>query len=71
MTNEMVGASQTLMTIKDLADRLTCSTRTLRRLHDSGRMPAAIRLGNLLRWDRAVIERWIAGGCPDCREDGR
>lgn len=49
--------------VKTLAAMLSCSTRHLRRLRDSGRMPAPVRLGSLLRWRVAEIEAWVAGGC--------
>lgn len=44
-----------------------CSTRHVYRLADSGRMPKPIKLGALIRWPRAVIEQWIADGCPHVR----
>ncbi|HED53176.1 MAG TPA: DNA-binding protein [Phycisphaerales bacterium] len=53
-----------LLTVGDVAERLSCSTRTVYRLSDSGQMPRPIRLGALVRWDGAVIDRWIAEGCP-------
>jgi len=53
-----------LMTINEVARLLNCSTRTVYRLNDAGRMPRPVRLGSLLRWNRQEIERWIADGCP-------
>ncbi len=44
-----------------------CSQRHIYRLCNSGRMPRPIKLGALSRWNRAVIESWIADGCPWCR----
>lgn len=44
-----------------------CSPRTIRRLADAGRMPRPIKLGGLLRFQRAVVEQWIVAGCPNCR----
>lgn len=49
------------------------SPRHIRRLADSGRMPAPIKLGALLRWPAETgdpmtgIHNWISAGCPDCR----
>jgi predicted DNA-binding transcriptional regulator AlpA len=49
------------------------SPRHIRRLADSGRMPAPIKLGALLRWPSQTgdpltgIHDWITAGCPDCR----
>lgn len=53
-----------MFTAHDVARLLACSPRTVYRLADAGRMPAAIRLGSLIRWPRAAIEAWIAEGCP-------
>jgi len=52
------------MTINDVARLLNCSTRTVYRLNDAGRMPRPVRLGSLVRWNRTEIEQWIADGCP-------
>jgi excisionase family DNA binding protein len=57
-----------MLTVHDVAGMLNCSTRTVYRLIDSGRMPRPVRLGALVRWPRADIESWIALGCP--RADG-
>ncbi len=53
--------------VKALSLRLTCSPRHCRRLADCGRMPQPLKLGALLRWNRAEIEEWIAGGCKPVR----
>lgn len=57
-----------LLTVRDVAGLLHCSPRTVYRLADSGRMPGPVRLGALVRWPGAVIEQWIAEGCPNCRK---
>jgi excisionase family DNA binding protein len=44
-----------------------CSTRHIYRLSDSGRMPLPLRLGSLVRWNRAQIQEWIDAGCPKVR----
>ena len=59
-----------LINIDLLAKRLSCSSRHIRRLVDSGRIPRPIKLGALLRWIRADIDHWIAAGCPTCRKGG-
>lgn len=51
----------------ELAAILKCSPRTVYRLVDAGRMPPPVRLGGLIRWNQAVINEWIAKGCPACR----
>ncbi|MGI6418231.1 MAG: helix-turn-helix transcriptional regulator [Thermoguttaceae bacterium] len=64
-----------LMPIQRVAEMLGCSTRKIYSLVESRMMPAPIRLGGSIRWDRDVIDRWIASGCPscegkDCQEGG-
>lgn len=53
-----------LLDVRAVAATLSCSPRHVIRLSEAGRMPAPIRLGTLLRWNRALIEQWIAAGCP-------
>ena len=59
-----------LLTVDDVAGLLTCSTRHVWRLADSGQMPRPVKLGGLRRWHPATLESWIAKGCPDLREGG-
>jgi len=59
-----------MMTVQDVAEALNCSTRTVYRLADAGRMPRPVKLGALVRWPRAAVEEWIADGCPSCRGRG-
>ena len=47
-----------------VAALLGCSAKHVVRLADSGRMPAPVRLGWLVRWRRDDIARWVAEGCP-------
>ena len=62
------GHGRAMISIDDVATKyLGCSTRHVQRLADSGRMPRPIKLGALIRWQRAVIEQWIADGCPNVR----
>jgi predicted DNA-binding transcriptional regulator AlpA len=53
-----------LLDVKAVACLLTCSTRHVYRLADSGLMPQPVKVGALVRWPRPVIEQWIASGCP-------
>jgi excisionase family DNA binding protein len=62
------GTSSAMLDVKNLAAILACSTRTVYRLADGGKMPPPVKLGSLVRWNRAVIEKWIGAGCPSCRE---
>jgi excisionase family DNA binding protein len=60
-----------LIDVKAVAGLLDCSERHVWRLADRGAMPAAVRLGALVRWDRAAILAWIAGGCQPVRQGVR
>jgi predicted DNA-binding transcriptional regulator AlpA len=60
-----------LIDVVAVANKLTCSTRHVRRLADAGKLPPPLKLGNLVRWNRQVIEDWISAGCPNCRRAGR
>lgn len=62
------GRRRAMMSVDDVAEELNCSSRHVRRLADSARMPKPIRLGSLVRWPRSAIEQWIADGCPNCRK---
>lgn len=61
-------ASAKLLDVAAVATMLGCSQRHVYRLSDAGRMPAPIRLGWLVRWDRAALCNWIDAGCPSCRK---
>ena len=56
-----------LLDTNAVAQFLSCSTRHVYRLADSGRMPRPLKLGALVRWDRLELEKWLADGCPKCR----
>lgn len=56
-----------LLTVKQVAVKLGCSSRTVYRLSDGGRMPHPLKVGGLVRWRTGDIEEWISTGCPDCR----
>ena len=61
----MVGVAQTeqLLTVMDVASLLKCSKRQVCRLADSGRMPAPVRVGRLVRWRSDELAGWIRDGC--------
>ncbi|MCC5831107.1 MAG: helix-turn-helix domain-containing protein [Phycisphaeraceae bacterium] len=63
------GVLPAMLTIDQVARLLNCSTRTVYRLNDAGRMPRPVRLGSLVRWNRSEIEQWIADGCPAVKGD--
>lgn len=56
-----------LMNVEDLSALLSCSTRTIRRMADSGQMPRPVRLSSsLVRWRRSDIDAWLDAACPRC-----
>lgn len=50
-----------LISLQNLADRLSVSHKTVRRMHNAHRLPDPIRLpgSNLLRWRLKDIEQWL------------
>lgn len=55
------------LNVKQTAALLVCSPRTCYRLADAGLMPRPHKLGALVRWSKADLEKWIADGCPKVR----
>ena len=49
-----------LLSSADLSRMLGISRRHVCRLRDTGRLPAPIRLGKLIRWRKVTIETWLA-----------
>ncbi len=62
------GVNAALYSINEVAGILGCSTRHVRRLVDTRRIPQPIKLGALLRWIKTDIDQWIAAGCPHCKK---
>lgn len=60
--------SAALLDVRGLAALLDCSPRHCYRLADSGKLPAPLKLGALVRWRRQEILDWLAAGCPSCRK---
>lgn len=56
-----------LLDVNQVAALLGCSPRHVYRLVDAGKMPQPVRLGALVRWSRASLSEWIAGGCKAVR----
>lgn len=56
-----------LLDVQAVAALLGCSPRHVYRLSDAGRMPAPVKLGALVRWQKTAVEDWITAGCPSCR----
>jgi len=59
--------SAKLLDVRTVADLLGCSTRHVYRLSDTGKMPAPVKLGFLVRWSASSICAWIDEGCPAVR----
>lgn len=57
-----------LIDVKEFAAKLGCCPKHIRRMADSGRCPPPIHLGALQRWNRQVVDDWIAAGCPVVRQ---
>jgi len=60
-------AEKPLIDVKEFAAKLGCCPKHIRRMADSGRCPPSIQLGGLHRWNRQVVDDWIAAGCPVVR----
>jgi prophage regulatory protein len=56
-----------LLAVDGVAELLACSSRSVYRLSDSGRMPRPLKIGGMVRWSAAAVREWIDSGCPDCR----
>jgi len=59
--------SASLIDIQAVAKMLSCSTRSISRLTETGKIPAPVRVGSLKRWRKVEIEAWIEQGCPRVR----
>ena len=59
-----------LLDVQTVAALLDCSPRHVYRLHDAGKMPAAVRVGALVRWRRSDLDAWLAAGCKPVRRAG-
>jgi predicted DNA-binding transcriptional regulator AlpA len=44
---------------------LGLSSRSVRRLDSSGRLPRPVRCGGSVRWRLDELRLWVAAGCPD------
>ena len=60
-----VPNAEELLNTGEVAALLRCSSRHVRRLAASGRLPDPVLLGRLRRWRRFDVDWWIYLGCPD------
>lgn len=61
------SGSAALLDVRGVALLLGCSPRHVYRLADGSKMPPPVRLGSLVRWSRASLDDWLAGGCKPVR----
>jgi len=66
-TSKADTSTAALLDVTEVAALLHCSGRHVYRLADSGKMPRPVKLGQLVRWSRTQLERWITDGCPPVR----
>jgi excisionase family DNA binding protein len=59
-----MSTDHSLLTARQIAALLQCSVRQIWRLSEAGILPARRKIGRVVRWRRAEIERWIEAGCP-------
>lgn len=50
-----------LLTVRQLADLLQVSTRTIWRMQSAGDLPEPVRISRSVRWRRSDIDYWLAG----------
>lgn len=66
--DESKAEKRPLIDSKEFAAKLGCCSKHVLRMADSGRCPPPILLGGLRRWNRQVVDDWIAAGCPMVRQ---
>ncbi len=52
-------SNERLLTVKQVAERLQCSTRTVHRLAAKGKLPKPCRVGRLIRWRESDITVFV------------
>lgn len=48
-----------LLTVRDVAERLSLSEKTVRRLRRRGEIPRGIEVGGVIRWRAEEIDAWV------------
>lgn len=61
---ESASVGRRLINDKQCAAKAGASVRWWRRACASGLAPWGVKIGALRRWDAAVVDQWIADGCP-------
>ena len=57
-----------LLTAAESAEMAGVGKRSWWRYVSSGRAPAPVRLGGVVRWRRSELAEWITAGCPRVRK---
>ncbi|MBK8915406.1 MAG: helix-turn-helix domain-containing protein [Phycisphaerales bacterium] len=52
------------LSAEEVADVLGISRAHVWKLHSIGKLPRPVRLGRVVRWDRKILEAWLAAGAP-------
>lgn len=65
--NRMKRGKVDFLKVDGVAEMLDCSVRSVYRLADAGKLPRPVRLGGMVRWNRAELESWVADGCRPVR----
>ena len=65
--DENKSHSWQLLSVKQVAHRLSLSKRQIFRLNSCGKIPAPIRIGGAVRWSESTIAKWLAAGAPGRR----
>lgn len=60
-----------MLNAKALAKRLSVSERTIRRWHQEGRLPKAVRFGRTVRWRASEIDDWLTDNTEGDATPGR
>lgn len=77
MTPDTSLTNSILLDVEAVAELLSCSTRTVRRMADAGQMPRPVKIASLVRWRARTgdpltgLRDWIENGCPNCRPSNR
>ena len=62
VASEARDLSTRFLKVRDLADLLDVPVSSVYEMTRQGRIPAVIRFGRHIRYDRDVLERWLKNG---------
>ena len=57
--NPATPPTDEMLTVRDMASLLRITTRAVHAQRSRGKLPNPIRIGRLVRWRRAEVERWL------------